>query len=91
MKCKQKFLVTYDISDDKKRGRVSNILSKFGERVQYSCFEIECSENELKELLNCLESIIDDSTDSIFFFPITKNMEKNIVEIGVKKGRRLLI
>jgi len=88
---KSKFLLTYDISETKIRTKVANILSKLGKRVQYSCFEVECTEKELRELSARLKKEIDPTTDSVFFFPITKNMEKAVVEIGVKREGGLLL
>jgi len=88
---KQKFLVTYDISETKIRNKLSNLLSKFGNRVQLSCFEIECTDSELKKILSKIEETIDPSTDSVFFFPITKNMENAVLEIGIKRDKELLI
>lgn len=80
-----KYLLTYDISDDKIRTAVSRYILKYGERVQLSCFEIECSEEELKEMLFFIKSKIDDYSDSVFVFPISKNMEGAIIEIGIKR------
>ena len=37
------FLIIYDISDSKLRTRFSKFLERFGERIQYSVFEIKNS------------------------------------------------
>ena len=34
------YLVTYDITDDQRRTKVAKILEDFGDRVQYSVFEM---------------------------------------------------
>ena len=34
-----KYLITYDIEDDKKRKKISDELEAFGYRVNYSVFE----------------------------------------------------
>lgn len=78
-----RYLVTYDISDDRKRTEVSKCLSKYGVRVQLSCFEIECKEEEIMKFLKEVEKKIDPSIDSIYVFPVTKNAERSIYEIGV--------
>ncbi len=79
---RKKWLVTYDISDDKKRKKVSNLLLEKGVRVQLSCFEIECTENELETLIKEIIRIIE-PTDRVYMFPLTKNMEKCIVKLGI--------
>ena len=84
---KTKYLVTDDISDNKIRNSLSKFLLQFGVRVQLSCFEIECGEKELKAVVSFIEKNIDKSLDSVFLFPISKNMESSIIEIG--KGREL--
>jgi len=80
-----KYLVTYDISDNRTRDSVSRTLSKYGVRVQLSCFEIECKEEELVELLEMINKKIDPLTDSVYFFPVTRNAERSICEIGSRR------
>ncbi len=38
------YLVCYDIEDDKERLRVARILLRYGERVQYSVFEVHLAD-----------------------------------------------
>lgn len=44
-------LISYDISDDKKRTHFSKYLEKFGHRIQYSVFEIDNSERVLRNIM----------------------------------------
>jgi CRISPR-associated protein Cas2 len=39
-----KYVVTYDISIDKRRTKLSDLLEGYGVRVNYSVFEVELSE-----------------------------------------------
>lgn len=80
-----RYLVTYDISDNKARDRVARILSKYGVRVQFSCFEIDCKEDKLLKILREIKEIIEPTVDSIYIFPITKNAEQSIYEIGIRR------
>ncbi len=48
------FLAAYDISDDRARVRVARILSRFGERVQFSVFELRIETAELEDLCESL-------------------------------------
>lgn len=43
-------VVSYDISDDRRRGRVANALEDFGERVQLSVFECRLEPAQLDRL-----------------------------------------
>ena len=80
-----RFLIVYDISEDKIRNKVSKILKQYGIRVQYSAFEIEISRTELKSLLEEIEVMIDPETDSVFAFELSKNTQKKTIKIGEKE------
>ena len=43
-------VVCYDIPDDKRRNRISEILEGFGERVQFSIFECDIKPENLKKM-----------------------------------------
>jgi len=43
-------LISYDISNTKLRTRFSKFLEKYGQRIQYSVFEIKNSERILKNI-----------------------------------------
>jgi len=74
-----KWLVCFDISDDKKRTAVSSMLEEFGIRVQRSVFEIELSKKSLQKLLAKLQKEIDKTEDSVRFYPISvENIKKSI-------------
>jgi len=86
-----KYLVTYDISDNRIREKVSRFLLRFGKRVQLSCFEVECDEADLKCIVKFLQESIDNMTDSVFLFPISKNMDVSIVRLGqVEKNEEVV-
>lgn len=44
-------IVSYDISDNKTRGKFSKFLKQFGRRIQFSVYELEHSERFLKIIL----------------------------------------
>ena len=77
------YLITYDISDDKKRTKLSTILDEYGERVNYSVYECSLSQRERRVVLDKIEffSIID-RYDSIRFYHICKNCIDKSFEIG---------
>lgn len=81
-----RYLVVYDIGDNKARGEFSKFLEKFGVRVQLSCFEIECDEKELEKIVKKAEELIDPFADSVIFYPLTANALKQ--EIEIRGGRQ---
>jgi len=44
------YLVSYDISDNRTRARLAHLLEGYGQRVQYSVFELWLTEKELDKL-----------------------------------------
>jgi CRISPR-associated protein Cas2 len=50
-----RYVISYDISDNKLRNKFVKIIEKYGERVQYSVFEFELSPKEFKNLINELK------------------------------------
>lgn len=49
------YLVVYDISSDRERNLVSDIIGSYGVRVQYSVFECRLTRKSLTELLVALK------------------------------------
>lgn len=71
-------LISYDISDDKKRTRLAKRLKDFGPRVQKSVFEADVKTKELKELKKVLAKVELDKEDSIRLYKLCRECKKNI-------------
>jgi CRISPR-associated protein Cas2 len=48
------YLISYDIEDDTKRGKISNHLKDYGNRVQYSVFELEINAEDYNNMIEKL-------------------------------------
>lgn len=73
-------IISYDISDNKKRTRFSKYLERFGHRIQYSVFEIDNSERVLKNIKADLENKFMKSfsqEDSVYIFSLSSSCEIN--------------
>ncbi len=67
------YVVCFDISNDSKRRRVSRRLEHFGQRVQYSVFEVVFkSQRSLQSLRKELREHLDEE-DSLHFYPLCKS------------------
>lgn len=66
------FLVTYDISDDKRRNAVFQACYDFGNHVQYSVFLCELDARELVRLCGRLSSSIHNREDQILILDLGK-------------------
>lgn len=78
-----KYTITYDITDNKNRGKINKILKNCGVRTQFSVFEVSMKKSELEVLLIELSEYIDVKTDRLFAFPL-KNKSDSINRIGKK-------
>lgn len=68
-----KYLITYDIENDKRRKKISDELEAFGYRVNYSVFECELNQTKLRKLREKIEEILDEKYDSVRFYHICEN------------------
>lgn len=62
-------IISYDISDDKKRTRFAKYLQRFGHRIQYSVFEIDNSQRMLHNIMQDIENKFMkrfDQSDSVY-------------------------
>ena len=70
------YLVTYDISDDRRLRKVYKAMRGVGDHVQYSVFQCELSPRQVIELIADLETIIHHGEDQVL-----------IVDLGPADGR----
>lgn len=72
-------IVSYDIANDRLRGKFAKYLSKFGYRVQYSVFEIRNSKKVLENISHEIESFYGKKfkdTDSVIIFHLSELCKK---------------
>lgn len=80
------YVVSYDIEENKIRNKISKVLEGYGRRVQYSVFECELKDSQFQELYKKLARLSGDfCNDSVRFYKICANCEKNILIIGTEK------
>lgn len=74
-------VISYDISDDKKRTQVANILADYGARVQYSVFECRIDAATLEMLVEMLEPF-PECGDSIRIYLICEGCLRKAILLG---------
>lgn len=83
--------VLYDIKKDKSRTKVSKLCKLSGlYRVQYSVFLGTINENEKDSLQLQIEELIDEKTDSVYVFPMSKNELRQTVLLGQAFDKKLV-
>jgi CRISPR-associated protein Cas2 len=76
-------VISYDIIDDNRRTKVAKILLDYGERVQYSVFEVVMVD-KLAEIKDRITPIVNEKEDSVRYYTICKGCESKIEVSGVK-------
>lgn len=73
---RQRFIVSYDIVEDRCRARVHQLLQGFGDRIQYSVFRCDMTPVRKSELMLLLSQLIHHQTDQVL-----------LVNLGPAEGR----
>lgn len=84
---RRRYLVTYDISDDKRRTRVFKICFAIGDHTQYSVFVCDLSERERIQLEAQLTEFVHHLEDQILFVdlgPAELEHGRVITALGMK-------
>ncbi len=80
------YVISYDVSNDRRRNRIAKLLMGFGERVQYSVFECEFNDKKKEEhLRKRLKKIINPDEDTIRIYKIKEEHKKDIIILGFGK------
>ncbi len=83
-------LVSYDVSTrdaggDGRLRRIAKACRDYGQRVQYSVFEIELSPAQWAMLKQRLLDLIDPAQDSLRFYYLGKNWQRRVEHVGAKE------
>jgi len=77
---RRRYLVTYDISDDKRRDRVFKALRDRGDHVQFSVFLCELNPREHAALKGLLQEYVHQREDQVLILDL--GAADNALEIG---------
>jgi len=77
------YVVAYDIRDDQRRTKVAKILEDFGDRAQYSVFEMALDRSEqLEKLRYRLEGVIDPAADGVRVYFLCQSCREKAAVLG---------
>lgn len=83
--------VLYDIKLDKPRSKVAKICKQSGlYRVQKSVFLGSLEDNEKDTLELWVSDLIDEETDSVYIFPMSKNELRQTALLGQAFDKKLV-
>lgn len=63
----RRYLISYDIADDRRRDKMAKLLLGHGDRIQYSVFLVEAKPSRFIRLRRDLISVLRTSEDSLLF------------------------
>ena len=81
-------IVSYDFENDKVRARFARLLEKYGNRIQYSVWQVRDSQRVLQNIITKVELEYEkDFTggDSIYIFQVCEGCKKKIKRYGYAK------
>jgi CRISPR-associated protein Cas2 len=80
-----RYLITYDIADDRRREDIATLLSGYGPRVQLSVFECDLrSRREATGLRAKLRDLIDGVEDQVRVYPLDDRAVRETVVLGAR-------
>jgi CRISPR-associated protein Cas2 len=77
-------VVSYDMEDDKRRGRIHRILKSFGQWVQYSVFECNLTRAQYLVLRDRLDDYITQNRHPMAITPV-KSARNTVIAISLRR------
>ena len=80
------YAVAYDITDDRRRQRVSKTLEDYGRRIQFSLFVCQTDRRHFLRLRYQLQQQIDRGEDTLVFLHLCQHCQQKVEHLGVEKN-----
>lgn len=78
----ERWLVVYDTPDDRRRRRMAKVLDAYGERVQYSVFEVLAEGAHLERMLARLARTLDEGEDRLRLYPLCERCVREVLTLA---------
>jgi len=79
---KKYIVVAYDITSDKRRDKICDLLSTYGKRVNYSVFECFLRERDIRALKDEMEKHLNKREDTVLFYYLCRDCVGKIERVG---------
>ena len=83
---KQYWVIAYDVTEDRRRQRVSKLLESFGTRSNYSVFECIVTSGQLNKIQSRMKKLIDKKTDCVLYYYLCVSCVEKRAAIGRVPG-----
>lgn len=78
-----RYLISYDLADDRRRDRLATHLLNYGPRLQESLFLADVTEVRFADLRKGMEEIVDPLMDSVLLVPVCDGCWKKVEVKGL--------
>ncbi|MEM9543148.1 MAG: CRISPR-associated endonuclease Cas2 [Cyanobacteria bacterium P01_E01_bin.42] len=78
------YLICYDITDNRRRTKVSKLLEAYGIRIQKSVFEATLTPPQFQTLTQKLQTTIDLNRDRLRFYPLSVRCRNQTLILGLQ-------
>jgi CRISPR-associated protein Cas2 len=83
------YVISYDITDTKRRNKIFKVLKNYGEHKQYSVFECDISKKRFDALYRELLDLMDDEEEgNIRIYHLCRICTDSIMVIGIGDASR---
>lgn len=77
------YVICYDIPDDRRRKKISDLLEGYGSRVQYSVFECVLNSKQYQQLQVKMRKIYKSEEDNLRFYAVSNHTLSQVEVWGV--------
>ena len=82
------YVITYDVTNNKRRNRLSKWLLNYAYRVQYSVFEMTAAESTMVKFLNGVHRCLDEEEDSVIIYELDVPDWQKRIHFGIQTGEK---
>lgn len=79
----QLWIVAYDSPSNKRRRKIAELLTGYGQRLQWSVFECRLLRDEQKTLLRRLQRLVKADEDRVRLWPLSETGQARVIQIGL--------
>jgi len=76
-----RYVIAYDIADDKRRTKLARLLLDYGDRFQLSLFEADLSAKDVEEILKRSAELVTE-TDSLRLYALCADCSEKVQSLG---------
>lgn len=79
-----RYVICYDIANDKRRDKIATLLLDYGVRVQYSVFEVVADKTLFDSLIKKIKRMMHSKKDRILAYPLCANCDYKTIRMGTQ-------